>query len=449
MMTSASSTHASSNPSINLSLTSTSPFMYIGNTTTPLVSAPSVITFQTPSMTSYVTDEQTTIENTNPPFTQYPVLRPDLGFAVYVVEFVLVINAKYDPLIEKDESFLEDLRTKLNTNMFNNTPGYSFTLSFSEGSIKCHIEARFNQSAVMIANKNITTVLQQIDDNVRSIRNISTTRGEVKTLDLQQNVKDIRARVMALKDQCSLITGACRPDYELTCLNGDVSRGSCVHKCVTTQSIDYCGNHGTCFYDFGNDVLACKCDQTSYHVYHGSRCDEMTATQKYVLTMSLGIGGGVVFVLLIIIICVCIRNYRNKNKHNIRWDEPPTGRIATLKDLSFRSHPGKTGSTYGRYHRTPGHVNMAFEPVFSGSGRLRQGMYLPSPDEDDFYNTPSFMRIDPAADYSIQRPQVSTRPSEIYRQLYSDTHSEFPKDRSRQMSKGPQPSSGIEIRTML
>ena len=37
------------------------------------------------------------------------------------------------------------------------------------------------------------------------------------------------------------------------------------------------------------------------------------------------------------------------------WDLP-TNEVA-LKDLSFRSSMDKTGPLYGRYHRSPGHVN--------------------------------------------------------------------------------------------
>lgn len=42
---------------------------------------------------------------------------------------------------------------------------------------------------------------------------------------------------------------------------------------------------------------------------------------------------------------------------NSDWELPVSSEIATLRDLSFRSRPDKTGPLYGRYHQSPGHVN--------------------------------------------------------------------------------------------
>ena len=55
-----------------------------------------------------------------------------------------------------------------------------------------------------------------------------------------------------------------------------------------------------------------SCKKTSYIVYHGDRCDEATATEEFVLALSLGIGGGLIFILTIIIIVLCVRRCREK-----------------------------------------------------------------------------------------------------------------------------------------
>ena len=55
-----------------------------------------------------------------------------------------------------------------------------------------------------------------------------------------------------------------------------------------------------------------SCKKTSYIVYHGDRCNESTATEEFVLALSLGIGGGLIFILAVIIIFLCVRRCREK-----------------------------------------------------------------------------------------------------------------------------------------
>ena len=52
------------------------------------------------------------------------------------------------------------------------------------------------------------------------------------------------------------------------------------------------------------------------------------------------------------------------------WEFPVSSEINTLRDLSFRSRADKTGPLYGRYHRSPGHVNeVSLRPMESGDAQ--------------------------------------------------------------------------------
>ncbi|WAR09959.1 hypothetical protein MAR_035035 [Mya arenaria] len=447
---------------------------------------------------------------------------------------------------------------------------------FGAGSIRCHITTTVPQEKPGIAHETVKA-LEDIRINTNVARNVIATNlthllTKVLHINISEDaigvnnfVEEIAGEKEAYEqspDPCSYFRSDVCPTtaYYFTCAgNGSPS---CRHKCEGPNGQGLCGDHGTCFFGLQDKALACKCEVTSWHVYHGAQCEQTTATLWFVLAVSLGTGSAFLLILVTIIIWLCIRRRRDKKTHGVRhlnrcsaevadggractsrqnkklapqtclpffvstppltegsircniettvpqekpgiahetvkaledirnntyvtrdviatnlrhlvfehfysnvsgndigvdeiagkkeayqqssdpcsyfrtdvcptaayyftcamnvtpscnhnryddstWDHPGSGGIGTLRDLSFRSQPDKTSPFYGRYHRQPGHVNQAFEPVFSGNGNgLRgAGMYLPTEPEVDASSMPSFLRINTAADiYDTEFP---------------------------------------------
>ncbi|XP_052813886.1 uncharacterized protein LOC128240933 [Mya arenaria] len=119
-------------------------------------------------------------------------------------------------------------------------------------------------------------------------------------------------------DPCSYFRSDVCPTtaYYFTCAgNGSPS---CRHKCEGPNGQGLCGDHGTCFFGLQDNALACKCEVTSWHVYHGAQCEQTTATLWFVLAVSLGTGSALLLILVVIIIWLCIRGRRDKQAHDVR-----------------------------------------------------------------------------------------------------------------------------------
>lgn len=56
---------------------------------------------------------------------------------------------------------------------------------------------------------------------------------------------------------CLYDEGSCPPSFIHSC-SANVTTGICLHKCDADDKRSYCGDHGTCFYDPGNNAVACR-----------------------------------------------------------------------------------------------------------------------------------------------------------------------------------------------
>ncbi|WAR09976.1 hypothetical protein MAR_035052 [Mya arenaria] len=359
------------------------------------------------------------------PTTHFPTVKPSLESAVVVFNFTLVIQTPFKVPLDDFKSQFRDL---LMRTMFNNIKDVNYTVTYSgirEGSIRCNIETTVPQEKPGIAHETVKA-LEDIRNNTYVTRDVIATNlrqlvfehfhsnvsgSDIGVDELVQEIAGKNEAYQQSSDPCSYFRADVCPTaaYYFTCTMN--ATPSCNHKCEGLNGQGLCGDHGTCFFDLQNYALACKCDVTSWHVYHGASCEQTTATLWFVLAVSLGTGCALLLILAAIIIWLCIRRRRDKQKHDISryddstWELPGSGGIGTLRDLSFRSQPDKTSPFYGRYHRQPGHVNQAFEPVFSGNGLRGAGMYFPTEPEVDAASMPSFLRINTAADtYDTEFP---------------------------------------------
>ncbi|KAK3592215.1 hypothetical protein CHS0354_010459 [Potamilus streckersoni] len=204
----------------------------------------------------------------------------------------------------------------------------------------------------------------------------------------------------------------------------------CQEKCYSNPH--QCSNGGECYFDYKNETLKCRCQDTADYVYSGERCEMgyrkvqnlSLSTKDYVIIAG-SAAGAVVFILVFFNLIKCLRKTKRKGKDDndldngisdlnapdvsIQMNAPLNGKYATENNAYLQESDLPKTKKDHRVYRDPhtGEEALIYQPKNITKPQSKEGRGLEYMQSEQTSRRSVYDYIDTENPYKIKRPNLN------------------------------------------